>query len=243
MFFSDLSQRSTETELMDSRDSDVGQLFNTLGLFPTINRWLTPCHRLINHYILSAMKSDRHRRWTLLDIGAGGGDLARWLSDRCHRLGIHLDVTCLDHDPRVIEFARQKCDSYANIEVRHAKAQSLHGTDEQWDFVFANHFLHHLHDEELSPVLSKIARVTKHRFVLSDIHRTGLTYLAFSSLLPLRWTRSFVYHDGRTSIRRAFTVAECHQMLAAAGMNGSVKVRRYLPGHLAMIGNVAGLGE
>lgn len=233
--FAQLTERSTDREWMDLHESDSHQLINTLKVFPWINRLLTPCHRLLRRYVLREMSLRPNRSWSLLDLGAGGCDLARWLTARSRNLGIELQVTCIDHDPRVVEYARGRCAGYNNIEIRNQNAATLGKTEERWDFVFSNHFLHHLPDDEVVGVLAAVAKVARCRAVMSDIHRTRLNYWAYSSLLPLRLTNSFAWHDGRTSIRKAFTVRDCELFLAKAGVASSSRVQVLQPGHLAVI--------
>jgi SAM-dependent methyltransferase len=232
----DLSKRSDDTELMDSFDGDQVQLVNTLRQFRAINRWLTPCHRLINHHFLSVMKTEPNRRWTFLDLGAGGGDLPIWLVQRCNSLGIEIEITCVDYDPRVIDFLRQRCRRFPNISLLQLDAVELISTEQTWDFAFANHFLHHLPDDVLVTILRAIDHVTSRKYVLSDLVRSRLSYLAYSALLPLRMTNSFAWHDGRISIRKAFTVDDGNAFILAAGLNTKATVTRFFPGHLAIVG-------
>ena len=231
----DLSKRTCEMELMDSLQSDGNQLVNTLKQFRAINRWLTPCHRLINHHFLSLMKADPKRGWTLLDLGAGGGDLPIWLVRRCDALGIKIEITCVDYDPRVVEFLEHRCRPFRNILIVQANAMELTGDDQRWDFVFANHFLHHLSDEDLITILKAVDQVATTKYVLSDLVRSRLSYLAYSAMLPLRLANSFAWHDGRVSIRKAFTIADGNEFITAAGLNGKAKVKRFFPGHLAIM--------
>jgi 2-polyprenyl-3-methyl-5-hydroxy-6-metoxy-1,4-benzoquinol methylase len=233
----DLSNRARDTERMDSLESDQVQLINTLKQFHAINRWLTPCHRLMKRHFLSVMKRDRQRRWSLLDVGSGGGDLPIWIVQQCRKFGIQLDVTCMDYDPRAIDFLKQKCSPFANISVVHADARDLSASEKTWDFVFANHFLHHLSDDDLISVLAAIDRVTTTTYVLSDLYRSRPSYLAYSALLPLLVTNSFTWYDGRISIRKAFTLSDANGFIKAAGLKGKASVRRFFPGHLAMVGD------
>lgn len=232
----DLSKRAHEAEIMDSLDSDPVGLANTLEQFRAINRWLTPCQRLLRRYFLDAMKQDRQRAWTLLDVGSGGGDLAIWLVGRCRKLGISIDITGVDHDPRVVAFATRKCSAFSNITIRDADARELRSSGETWDFVFCNHFLHHLADDDIVDMLATIHEVASTRFVLSDIYRSHVTYLAYSMLFPLRMTNSFAWHDGRLSIRKGFTIADCRTFVEAAGIADTTSIHRLLPGHLAIVG-------
>ena len=89
---------------------------------------------------------------------------------------------------------------------------------------------------ELITILGAVDQVATTKYVLSDLVRSRLSYLAFSALLPLRMTNSFAWHDGRISIRKAFTVADGQKLITAAGLTGKATIRRFLPAHLAIVG-------
>lgn len=232
----DLSHRSCDTELMDSLESDETQLINTLKQFRTINRWLTPCHRLIKRHFLAPMQAEPKRQWSLLDLGAGGGDLPIWLAKHCRKSGIKIEITCMDYDPRVVEFLKQRCSEFANIDIVQADALQLSSIGRKWDFVFANHFLHHLSDDDLITIVSAVNDVAANKYVLSDLLRSRLSYMVYSALLPLRMTNSFAWHDGRISIRKAFTLKDGQNLITSARVDKNASVRSFFPGHLAIVG-------
>ncbi|NND98839.1 MAG: methyltransferase domain-containing protein [Pirellulaceae bacterium] len=231
----DLSQRSDEAELMDSPQCDPHRLTRTLQQFRWINRWLTPCHRLIRQQFLSVMARDRNRVWSLVDVGAGGCDLLIWIAQWCASAGIEVKLTCLDYDPRVVEFAQHRCRAWPNIDVIQRDAIDLIDRDASWDFVFANHVLHHLSTDAVVSVVKSADAVAREALVLCDIHRTRGTCLAYSLLWPMRFTNSFCWHDGRLSIRKSFTVQEYRELLWAADLADKASVHRCFPGHLALI--------
>ena len=68
-FLPDLSSRSQEPGLMDLADSSQEQLFSTLEQFGIINRLLTPCHRLMKHFLcLGVIQHVCRLRYVLSDI-------------------------------------------------------------------------------------------------------------------------------------------------------------------------------
>ena len=134
----DFSERAVGEELMDRPDSPAHLLANTLRQFPWINRTLTPCHRLLRRHVLRRMRHDRGRAWTMLDIGSGGCDLAIWLVERCRRERIDLTITCVDHDPRVVEFARPRVVEHPEIRLVQGDALALADIPPgSWDFIFS----------------------------------------------------------------------------------------------------------
>jgi 2-polyprenyl-3-methyl-5-hydroxy-6-metoxy-1,4-benzoquinol methylase len=152
--------RAREPELMDLPASDPVLLERTLRQMGWINRLLSGSRRLIRRTILEDLR--RHPGQppcTLLDVGAGGCDIATWLA----RSEPSLRVVCLDHDPRVAAFPA--------VEVRLGSASELESM-ESFDYVFANHFLHHLPDEQIAPTLQAMLRRTRQMLVINDLLRS-----------------------------------------------------------------------
>mgnify|MGYP001813988826 CR=1 FL=1 len=231
----DLSVRADEPELMDDPTSSEEHLRRTLAQFAAINRYLTPCHRLLARCVLSTLRDEPGRTWTLLDVGAGGGDVARWMDRQAARRGLRLRTTCLDHDPRVAAFARERSQHLQDVEVLQADVEVLADAERQWDFVFANHFLHHLPAERFVGTIQTMFKVTRRRLLISDIHRSHANYLGYTLLAALLLPRSFAFYDGRLSIRKGFTMAECQSLLDEALPGQTCRVRRMAPGHLVLM--------
>ena len=72
---------------MDLPDSDPARLEATLRQFSWINRLLTGARRLLERTVLEDIRR-RPGPCTLLDVGAGGADLALWLARRAPSLSI-----------------------------------------------------------------------------------------------------------------------------------------------------------
>ena len=78
----DFSRRANLVERMDPPDGPVAALEATLRRFELTNRLLTRYRYLLQRYILDDMRRDPLREYRLTDLGAGGGDIARWLIRR-----------------------------------------------------------------------------------------------------------------------------------------------------------------
>jgi 2-polyprenyl-3-methyl-5-hydroxy-6-metoxy-1,4-benzoquinol methylase len=232
----DFSRRAAELELMDRPDSSVQLLGNTLKQFRWINRLLTPCHRLLRRHVLGRMRADRGRAWTMLDIGSGGCDLPIWLVERCRRERISLAITCIDHDARVVEFARPRLAAYPEITLLHGDALSLAETAPgSWDFIFSNHFLHHLTTPEVSDCLRQVVRACREQLIMSDLVRSRLSYCVYTAAARLLLRNSFAFDDGRLSIRRSLTKGEALRLVADDPALRSLRVRTIFPGHLVFL--------
>jgi 2-polyprenyl-3-methyl-5-hydroxy-6-metoxy-1,4-benzoquinol methylase len=236
----DFSRRSSHAELMDCPESSEQLLGNTLRQFRWINRLLTPCHRLLRRHVLARMRSDPQRAWTMLDVGSGGCDLPIWLIDRCRREGIRLTITCIDHDARVVQFAKERLAQYPEIVSVHGDALTLAETPPAtWDFVFSNHFLHHLSTPHVRHCLQQAIRACREQCIMSDLVRSRFSYALYTAVATLLLRNSFAYVDGRLSILRGFTKREALQLVADHPALKSMRVQSVFPGHLVFLGDRA----
>ena len=230
-----LRERSRERELMDSFSSDRARLRRTLDQFYLVNLLLTRARGLLERWFFADMARDKSRAYTLLDLGSGGGDLATWLARRARRLGVKLRIVCLDHDPRAAAYARNRCRAFSEIEVLQESVFRLDALP-RFDYVFANHFLHHLADEEIAGVLGAIGRRARRRFLVSDLERSRLALWGYSAFAALFLRNSFSFSDGRLSIRKGFTKAELEAILARSRLSGRVTLRSVFPFRLVLFG-------
>lgn len=233
MLFPNMSTRSDAIELMDAPDCDKKLLLKTLEQFESINRFITPSRKLIRKHFLPTMATDSSRVWRFLDIGAGGGDLAQWFADEAQSRGLKIQITCLDLDPFTSDFARERCQSYSNIEIV-CDDMFRYCPEREWDFIYSNHVLHHLTWDQLEQALRLVASVCRERFSLVDLHRNYLSYYGYTLIAAIFLRGSFAYHDGRVSIRKAFRPHELRQVIRRADLENSIKVASLLPGHLVL---------
>jgi ubiquinone/menaquinone biosynthesis C-methylase UbiE len=217
---------------MDLPESDPRLLARTLVQFDWINRLLSRSRSLLRRYILADLRRrEEGRAATLLDVGAGSCDLALWLARLCPRLRI----TCLDHDPRVVAFARRRCAEAPSIEVRLGSAMELEELPD-FDYMFANHFLHHIPEKQILPLLQAMCRKTRRLFLVNDLLRSPLSYWAYSLFAFLFLHGSFARFDGRLSIRKGFRKPELQLLADRAGPPGRVQVLTRVPGRICLLG-------
>lgn len=215
----DVGQRDTGLrELMDDPACDLGQLRRTYAVFPLVNGLVAGWRRAYRERIRPLLSADRTT--TLLDLGSGGGDLARSLARRARRDGLRLAVTAVDPDRRAHDFASVR--PADGVTYRCASSGDLVEAGEQFDVVVSNHVLHHLDDASRAAVLADSRALARRLVLHSDIRRSRGAYAGYwVGTLPLART-SFVRVDGLRSIRRSWTDAELARALPA----GWTAVRR-----------------
>jgi hypothetical protein len=230
--FPDFSSRSGMAELMDDPCCSEELLLRTVKQFASINRLVARYRTILKRWVLADMLKRPEKTYHLVDMGAGGCDIDVWLLHTARKLGLNLHITACDLDPRIIDYARATYGHIEGLTIR--QADLLAGRfDEPVDFVFANHFLHHLSNDHITDLIRLWQPQVRHRMVLSDLERNRLSYIGFS-LFARIYRNSFSRYDGLISIRRGFRVCELDSLAKAALEGGSFQVHRLTPGRLAL---------
>jgi 2-polyprenyl-3-methyl-5-hydroxy-6-metoxy-1,4-benzoquinol methylase len=204
-----LRRRASELrEVMDDPACDPVRLERTYAQFAVLNQllghWGEAWRQVLEPVARRAAADGRTVR--LLDIGCGGGDLARRLAGWAARDGLPLDIVAVDPDPRALAYARRRA-TPPNVRYRPRDVRDLAAEGARFDLVVSNHVLHHLAEDELRELLDASARLARGAALHNDLRRSPWAIPAFAAFsLPFR--RSFVREDGFRSIRRAFTPAE-----------------------------------
>ncbi len=203
---------SDAVEIMDGPDCDPERLTRTYADFRIVNAMVSGLRGTYRRDIRPALSATRPS--TLLDIGSGGGDVARALARWAARDGLRLDVTAIDPDARAHAYATS-LPPLPGVTFRRALSSDLVAEGARFDFVVSNHVLHHLSPAELGGLLFDSERLAGGRVLHSDIERGWLAYLGFAVGTWPFFRRSFIRPDGLTSIRRSFTAAELGAVLPA----------------------------
>ena len=190
---------------MDRENCDSVRLRRTYAQFWLINAVVSGWRR--NYVELLRPLLSGGGSYRLLDIGSGGGDVARSLARWARRDGITLEVTGIDPDERAHAFATSR-PPLPGLSFRRAYSSELVAEGARFDVVISNHVLHHLTGAELASLLADSEQLATRLSLHSDIERNRWGYLLFSlGTLPF-FPGSFIRQDGLTSIRRSYTAKE-----------------------------------
>lgn len=225
----DLSVRDTTCrELMDDPGCDLEALQRTYRQFRVVNRVVAGWRRVYVQRLRPLMSPDRFT--TLLDIGSGGGDVARALAGWAARDGRPLAITAIDPDHRAHDFASAG-PSVHGVTFRRAGSAELVAEGARFDLVTSNHVLHHLDPDELAALLSDSRRLARLLVVHNDIARSRWAYAAYAVGSRPFGRRSFISVDGKLSIRRSYRVAELARQVDAGW-----RVQGQFPARLLLLG-------
>lgn len=243
-------RRATATELMDDPESNRELLERTLGQFSHINRLLTRSRTVLHRELLSDMEArvrraevPRNHRFTVLDAGAGGCDLPLWLIDEGERRGLTIHVTAVDADPRVVAYAKRVALPQAapgTLTIVEgsvlAGAGAPSAVTPPFDYIFANHFLHHLTDDQIRQFLKISRELCRRRIVINDLLRSWVWLWLYRLVAQLFLRGSFARNDGAVSILKGFRPRELAALCTGEGGPAQpCRVRRMLPGRVLLV--------
>ncbi|MDF7806736.1 methyltransferase domain-containing protein [Pontiellaceae bacterium B12219] len=232
MILPNLSARETMDELMDAPDCDETRLLRTVRQFSAINRQVARYRTILKREILADMMRDPDREYHLVDMGAGGCDIDVWLLKAARKRGLKLRISACDIDPRIIRYARSTFGKTPGLDIRR---EDLLGDSfpEPVDYVFANHFLHHLTDKQIIDLLQLWAPRVRRKMVLSDLKRARGAYWGYAAL-ALFYPNSFARIDGLISIRKGFTLNELSALTREAVGDQAFCVNQLQPARLVL---------
>ncbi len=225
----DFSKRAEIDELMDNPNCDEAKLLRTVRQFASINRLVSRYRTILRREVLGDMRPGR--AYHLVDMGAGGCDIDVWLLQAARKRGLDLRIAACDIDPRIIAYARSTFGNVQGLEIREKDLLEAE-FDEPVDYIFANHFLHHLDSETIVRLLETWHPRVRRKMLFSDLQRDPLSYWGYA-LLSLFYPSSFARVDGLISIRRGFLPEELVALTNAAKIAGG-SIHRLLPGRLVL---------
>lgn len=166
-----------------------------------------------------------HKRFNLLDVGFGDGDMLRKIAKWAKRRGIEARLTGVDLNSRSVAAARDVTPAELGIEYRTGDYAELAG--EGWDCVISSLVAHHMTREQLIAFLRFMEREARAGWLVNDLHRHGLAYAGWPLLAGVMRWHPIVRHDGHLSIARSYRPAEWTPLLAEAGVQGARVFRQF----------------
>ena len=202
-----------EPELMDLPEASPADLEHALLNLASLNHRFGS-YRLVRRF-LSSWLTPGHT-YKILDVATGGADIPRLIADWARKHGASVQIDAIDASAATLRIASEQSTAYPEIRLLHADALS-YSSPTTYDLVTCCLALHHFSDCDAVRLLHR-CRSLSHRFVLiSDLERSRLAqagvWLATSLLYSCPMTR----HDGRRSIRRAFSFHEMRSLAETAG--------------------------
>jgi SAM-dependent methyltransferase len=223
----DLSRRCLDAERMDDPKISIAEMKAALRDVDRVNRYLGGWRGSAR---LLARATGSSRRISLLDVGAGSGGTARFLSAWARRHRLSLRTTLVDLHPVVCRIARSNAHAGSNAHavVVRGNALRLPFRDRAFDIAHASLVLHHFRPEDIAHILGEMRRVSRRAVLINDLERRPAALHAIRMLVSAFSRSEIVKHDAPLSVRRGFRVRE---MEAWRKWNGfeSLEIARSFP--------------
>lgn len=211
-----LAARAIADEQMDAPDLPAETYRQVLADLAKVNR-ATFSARPTLAFLKRAL-GDR-RRFKLLDVGFGQGDMLRAIARWAEGRGVVADLVGVDLNPNSEIMAREATDPASPI--RYLTGDYRDRAGEGWDFVVSSLVAHHMTPPELDAFLRFMEREAAVGWMVNDLHRHWLAYHGFPWLARLAGWHRIVREDGQLSIARSFRRADWRGLLEKAGVDRS----------------------
>lgn len=159
-------------------------------------------------------------RLTLLDVGAGYGDLSRALVRLASGRGIALTAVALDNHRVAASLARGP-----SVHPVLAGAAALPIAERGVDLVLASQFLHHFSRRSAATLVREFDRLARVGVVICEPRRTPLAAAGIWTAAQVLRFHPVTRRDGVLTVQRSFTPAELAAVLDDAGVRGAVRRR------------------
>lgn len=219
-----LAIRSREEEQMDDESLDPATYAAAVGDLAKVNALL-----MVSRPTIAFIRRTlgKRKRFRLLDVGFGQGDMLRSIARWSQRRGIEAELVGVDLNPRSQAAAEPITPRDLGISYRTGDYADMAG--ESWDYVISSSVTHHMTDPQLHDFLRFMEEEARIGWYVNDIHRHWLAYRSFPTLARIMGWHRMVREDGCLSIQRGFRADEWRQLIAASGIDpsGPKVVRRF----------------
>lgn len=229
--FASFKQRSYRLERLDTGDY-------TLEEYAKWQREMNAIHRVfgetraLRNSLVSEILASREPQVSILDVGAGSGELLRTLSKslngkKAFLAGVELDAEAA----RSIRNIKSGCELVA---VR-SDAMQLAFADDSFDYAFCTLILHHLSDEQAVTMLCEMSRVAKKKIFVVDLNRSRVAYY-FYKIASRIFLQRLTQEDGALSILRSFRPDEM-RVLAEKACLTDISIQNSIANRLVLSGS------
>ena len=214
--------RSTQSELLDVPGHDLSTLSNNLRDIRRVNRLLGGVSAIT--HLLPVLLAGRagDQPVAILDLATGSADIPVAIATWARRQDREVSIVASDIFEDVLSLARQQAGDHPEITFGQFDARSVPFADRSFDIVLCSLALHHFTPEDAVLVLREMARLGRLGFIVNDLRRSRVGYVAAWVASHLTTTNRLTRHDAPLSVRRAYTPIELSGLLRQASVDGAI---------------------
>jgi ubiquinone/menaquinone biosynthesis C-methylase UbiE len=228
-------KRSYELEIIDTDDYTAKEYEQFLREIRFINRWLGDV-TAIKETLLRELEGEYLQRFSVLDVGAGSGELLRVAANWARKNKKKGDLFGLELNARSAVAMLEESKNFPEIRSIRGDALALPFADNSFDYAFCSLFTHHFTDERVVEILREMSRVARRKIFVIDLYRNQHAYRGYKIFRTVFRLGRLSRNDGLLSILRSFVPEELEDLAKQAGLK-SVSVTKHFPARLVLQGN------
>lgn len=227
--------RSLELERIDTGNYTPQEYERFLREIRFINRFAGDS-RALRKTLLRDIERENLQQFSVLDVGAGSGELLREIADFAQKQNRKARLCGLDLNERSADAIFKESKNFAEIKSVQANALSLPFADKTFDYAISSLFTHHLPDDGVVKTFREMKRVTRRKIFVIDLHRHRTAYALYKIFCAVFSISPLVRQDGSLSILRSFKPDELRGLAERAKLE-NITVKRYFPFRLVLSGS------
>jgi SAM-dependent methyltransferase len=232
--FERFRQRSYELENLDKGTYTPAEYEGCIVELQRVNKWLGDT-KALRSSLLKEIERRGLRSFSVLDVGAGSGELLRFAADWARDTGRAPTLIGLELNERSAQAILEESADFPEISSLQASGLVLPFPDAAVDYVISSLTLHHFDDEGAVNLLREMGRVARLGIFVIDLHRNPMAYFFFTTIGHLFLHNRLIREDGALSILKGFTPEELADLGRQAGLR-NVSVSKHFPSRLVLRG-------
>ena len=225
-------QRSYKLEHLDKGDYTPEEYEGCIVELQWVNEWLGDASAL-RHSLLKEIARAELKSFSVLDVGAGSGELlrvaAKWARETDRKAGL----VGLELNARSAKSIIEESRELPEISSVRADGLAIPFSDDAFDYVIQSLTLHHFDDEGAANILCEMNRVARRGLFVIDLLRNPIAYFLYTTVGHLFLHNRLLREDGALSILRSFKPDELEAIARAAEL-ANVKVEKHFPSRLVL---------
>jgi ubiquinone/menaquinone biosynthesis C-methylase UbiE len=235
IMFERFHQRSLELEHLDKGDYTAEEYEGCLVELRRVNKYLGDS-RALRRSLLREIERERLKSFSVLDVGAGSGELLRVVAKWARETGRRARLVGVELNARSASAMLEESRAFDSISAVRGDALRLAFADDEFDYAMCSLFTHHFKDDQVVTILRELSRVARRGIFVIDLHRHPLAYLLYNTAGHLMLHNRLIREDGALSILRGFDPDELRGLAERAELK-QIKVERRFPFRLALSGS------
>jgi ubiquinone/menaquinone biosynthesis C-methylase UbiE len=230
--FAKFRHRSYELENIDKGTYTPEEYEAFLIGLRRVNRWLGDVN-VLQQSLLSEIERAGLKSFSVLDIGAGCGELLRVTAKWARETNREASLVGLELNERSAQAILDESGKFPEIYSVQGNGLTAPFPNRSIDYVMSSLTLHHFDDVGVVRILREMGRVAKRGVFVIDLHRTPVAYFFFITIGRIILRNRMLREDGALSILRSFKPQELRALGRQAQLS-CVAVEECFPSRLVL---------